>query len=224
MDFADFDYRLLSSFENRLISFVAAGELQTALTLLDDFPFCKNELTTETGIYCITLNALLRKTCEMVKVPLEFVKNISQENILYINSSHLGHSIKPIIQKIVTSYCDLVKKYNKSSYSPPIRKAIVKIESDLENDISLNALAEYNNMSSGYFSGLFKKETGVNLTDFINKKRIERAQKLVSLTKLSFKDISKHCGINDVNYFSKLFKKYAGVTPSEYRKKQSEIK
>ncbi len=57
-------------------------------------------------------------------------------------------------------------------------------------------------------------------TDFINKKRVENAKKLLASTSLQIQTVAQHCGILDVNYFTKLFKKYTGMTPGKFREKQ----
>lgn len=102
-------------------------------------------------------------------------------------------------------------------FSSPVQKAITCIDSNLACDISLSVLASTQNISAGYLSTLFKKETGKTVTEYINNSRVEYAKKLLGTTKLQIQTIAQHCGILDVHYFSKLFKKYTGKTPKEYR-------
>ena len=63
-----------------------------------------------------------------------------------------------------------------------------------------------------------KKETGRTLTEHINLLRISRARRMLRETALQVQTVAQHCGIHDVNYFSKVFKKYTGKTPLQYRK------
>ena len=77
------------------------------------------------------------------------------------------------------------------------------------------------NISAGYLSDLFRREVGQTLTEFVNRKRIERAKHLLWNTQLQIQTIAQHCGILDVQYFSKTFKKYSGMTPKEYRLSKS---
>ena len=81
----------------------------------------------------------------------------------------------------------------------------------------MSTLAESQNVSSGYLSTVFKKETGKTVTGYIRDKRIKHAMHLLSTTHLQIQTIALHCGIMDVQYFSKLFKKQTGKTPKEYR-------
>ena len=102
-------------------------------------------------------------------------------------------------------------------YSLLIQKVLVRIDSDLTADLSLKTQAELLNVNASYLSTLFKKETGATLTDYVNKKRVEHALFLLNSSSMQIQTIAQYCGIPDVNYFTKIFKKYVGKTPKEYR-------
>lgn len=70
-----------------------------------------------------------------------------------------------------------------------------------------------------FFRTVFKKETNSTLTDYVNRKRIEHAIMLLNSTSMQIQTIATHCGIPDLNYFTKVFKKYIQMTPKEYRTK-----
>ena len=113
----------------------------------------------------------------------------------------------------------LVKNHSMKGYSLLIRKALTHIDSDLTADLSLKSLAELLGVNSSYLSTLFKKETGSTLTEYVNRKRVEHAIFLLNSTNLQIQEIAAACGIPDVNYFTKIFKKQVGNTPKEYREK-----
>ena len=117
------------------------------------------------------------------------------------------------------SYCNLVRKNSIKNYSPTIQKIVTHIELDLSSNLTLSNLAEAHNINASYLSSLFKKETGKNITEYINLKRIEMAKKLLRRTSLQIQTVAQYCGILDIRYFSKLFKKYCGISPTEYREK-----
>lgn len=102
-------------------------------------------------------------------------------------------------------------------YSLLIQKVITQMDSDLTADLTLNTLAHKLNVNPSYLSTLFKKETGVTLTEYVNRRRIEHSILLLNSTSLQIQTIAQHCGIPDVNYFTKMFKKQIGKTPKEYR-------
>lgn len=118
---------------------------------------------------------------------------------------------------MVKEYCLLVKKHSSNNYSLPIQRVITYIDTDLTADLSLKALSDSLNINSSYLSTLFKKETGMTLTNYVNKKRIEHAVYLLSSTDMQIQNIAQYCGIPDVNYFTKIFKKVMNKTPSEFK-------
>ena len=84
-------------------------------------------------------------------------------------------------------------------------------------DLSLVSLAKRQNVSAGYLSAVFKSETGVTLSSYVTEKRVGYAKHLLATTQLQIQSIALHCGIMDVHYFTKVFKKHTGKTPKEYR-------
>ena len=103
-----------------------------------------------------------------------------------------------------------------------MQKAIVFIHSDLSANLTLSILADTQNISAGYLSAVFKKETGKTVTQYITDERIKQAKHLLKTTRLQIQTIALHCGIVDVQYFSKIFKKSTGKTPKEYREEIKE--
>ena len=114
-------------------------------------------------------------------------------------------------------YCELIRRHSLQNYSVIIRKALTYINTDLCTDLTLNVLAEQLNVNASYLSMLFKKETGMTLTDYVNKHRIEHAGRLLLCTNLPIKSIAQKCGIPDIYYFARLFKRIMGTTPKIFR-------
>ena len=114
--------------------------------------------------------------------------------------------------------CEL-KKYNFSMkrMHPLIENVIDSIEKDIKKDHSLRNVAKAMNVSPGHLSKLFRQETGITLTEYVNKKKIAYGAFLLKTTNDKVTSIAAMCGIKDNNYFSRLFKKYIGMSPAEYR-------
>jgi len=98
-----------------------------------------------------------------------------------------------------------------------IEKAENYINKNFMKDISLDDISRYCNISSYYFSKLFKQETGENYVEYLSRVRIENAKKMLTESEASIKEISYSVGFSDPNYFSRAFKKYEGVSPTEYK-------
>lgn len=100
----------------------------------------------------------------------------------------------------------------------PIAGIIRYMQEHLEEEISLNILAEKFHLSSQYISQLFKNEIGVNFLSYLTSIRMERAKKLLISTSFSIGEISVQCGYGDYRVFTRTFKKTEGSTPSQYRR------
>ena len=98
-----------------------------------------------------------------------------------------------------------------------ITKALSYIRENFKNDITLEDVSQYVNISPHYFSKLFKDETGENFIDFLTNLRISTAKELIKNSVMSVKEICYEIGYGDPNYFSRIFKKIVGLTPTEYR-------
>jgi YesN/AraC family two-component response regulator len=169
--------------------------------------------------YGIIMNTLFRKAAERGGVHPVYIDKVSSQFAKEIENAKTVKEINEIMPEILVKYCNLVRKNSTKGYSPAVKKAIIKIESDLTADLSLNEMAKLCNVSSGYLSALFKKETGKTLTDFVNDKRVSFAKHLLKTTNLQVQTIAQHCGILDFHYFCRMFKKSVGLTPTQYREK-----
>ncbi|WP_141504538.1 response regulator [Paenibacillus luteus] len=87
-----------------------------------------------------------------------------------------------------------------------------------EKEISLEMMANRIGLSPFYMSKMFKDQEGVNYIDFLTECRIEKAKKLMADPERSLKEITFEVGYNDPNYFSKVFKKVCGASPTDYRR------
>lgn len=93
------------------------------------------------------------------------------------------------------------------------------IHKNFNKDINLDMVAKYVSMNAAYFSVLFKKEEKTNLIDYINNIRISKAMEFLRSPQYKIYEIAESTGFKDEKYFSKLFKKKLGLSPTEYREK-----
>ncbi len=171
--------------------------------------------------YCIIINTLFRKSVERGGVHPIHIDSVSSEFAKKIELRSTVEDIQKLIYEMVKVYCQLVNKYSVKDYSPTVQKVIVMIESNLASDLTLSVLANTLNINASYLSTVFKKETGKTVTGYVNEKRIELAQELLKTTNLQVQTIAQYCGIVDVHYFTRLFKKLTGVSPKQYREENN---
>ncbi len=102
---------------------------------------------------------------------------------------------------------------------PKILSVLDHINLNLRDELPNDRLARLVHMAPNSFARLFKQQTGLSPQDFIRKKRVEHACKLLYHTEFSIKQISEECGFNDRYYFTRVFSGIMGGPPAGYRKK-----
>ncbi|WP_044959280.1 response regulator transcription factor [Butyrivibrio sp. WCD2001] len=98
-----------------------------------------------------------------------------------------------------------------------MKKVREYIDENFQDDIALQDIAGAFGYSDVYFCKLFKQNFEVNFITFLNDYRMERAKEFLADPLINIKDISQKAGYRDANYFTRVFKRSVGMTPSEYR-------
>ena len=99
----------------------------------------------------------------------------------------------------------------------PVKKVLRYIDTTPPGQVTLAEAAKRAHLNSSYLSQLFKQEMDVNFMDYVTDLRIKEAKRLLKNTNLRITEITDRLGYADIAYFSNLFKKNTGTTPSEYR-------
>lgn len=109
-------------------------------------------------------------------------------------------------------------RFSKSDKSKYIMDAIAYVDENYANpDISVRAVAEKLGISEGHLSHLFRKETDSTFMAFVTKCRMRSAMNLLKDYQYKVYEVAEMVGYHDITYFSATFKKYVGVSPSEYQ-------
>ena len=126
-------------------------------------------------------------------------------------------SIKQNFMEYFEGFVDFGSMLSSSKKRADIADIKIHVRNNLVSDLSVSAVAKKIHMSENYFSHTFKKETGTNFVDFVNKERMMKACELLKSTGMKINEIAFAVGISNSNYFSVLFKKIIGKSPVEYR-------
>lgn len=167
--------------------------------------------------YAIILNTLLRKATEEGGVHPIHIDKISSTFAKKIELQTSEKGISQLFKEMVRKYALTVKNHSLKGYSKMVRRVMIQVDTDLASDLSLSSQAILLNVNPNYLSTVFKKETGHTLTEYVTGKRIEHAVFLLNSTNMQIQTIAQYCGIPDICYFTKTFKKYIGKSPTEYR-------
>ncbi len=132
------------------------------------------------------------------------------------NASQVGE-LQLLLHEVATNVVNRINRYNKKSINQILQNAIDYIGENYNMSISLNELAEHTYVSTYYLSRMFKKELGKNFIEYLNEVRIQKAKELLRSSQYKTYEVAELVGIQDPHYFSKIFKKYVNMTPTDYK-------
>ena len=104
-----------------------------------------------------------------------------------------------------------------ANYSSNIRKAIAYIHEHYAKDLLVEEVAAYIGKTPNYFSSIFRMEVGMTFREYLNHYRIERARELIEGSDMMIYEIAERVGYSDYTYFSQVFKKVTGISPTSLR-------
>lgn len=133
-----------------------------------------------------------------------------------IEQEKLNEVLNRILQEGILG--DELQKEEKTEESNSLQQVIREIKENYTKDITLTDLAEKYQISVSHLSGLVKSELGLPFSEYLASKRIQKAKELLTDETLSIDAIAEKVGYNDYFYFTKVFKKTVGISPSKYRK------
>lgn len=108
-------------------------------------------------------------------------------------------------------------------YDQDVAMALDYIELNLTENVTLENVAGYMNISPHYFSKIFKRDIKVNFVQYVTGRKVEHAKRMLTMTNQSIINIAYDLGFNEANYFSRVFKKNVNMTPFQYRKQFKEV-
>lgn len=122
---------------------------------------------------------------------------------------------------IVASYTlFLLERYGsteKNSFDPLLDNIKSYIDENILCDFSMTELSVAFNYDEKYLGRLFKSKTGLSVKEYCNKRKTDKAKKLLADPNLSISDVAAQAGYNNVTYFNRVFKRVTGLSPSRYR-------
>lgn len=145
----------------------------------------------------------------ILKMNNHFLKNIQEIQ----NLDSLCYSLQESLEAFTENMFEYIPNKNHDI----IKKAILYISAHFSEPITLDDVAAQVHLNPAYFSSMFKQSTGSSFKEYVNMVRIEESKRLLANTDYSIIDIAVAAGFEDQSYFSRVFKKYTGLTPRQYR-------
>ncbi len=206
--------------ENRLLSCVRVGSLEEAKRVY-------HELYARLVVYekyrleplrlrLMELCALLRQAAVERGADTALVLELSQKVMQDLQRAESLQSLSYIVLDNLDLYTESLLFASRQN-SRAIREATEYVQSHFAEPVSLGAVAQMLNISPNYLSMLFRRITGRSFREYLNMVRIEQAKRLLNGTDYPIVDIAVACGFSDQSYFTKVFRKYTGLSPKQFR-------
>ncbi len=208
------------SFVDKIINYIKVNDEEKAIVTLkelyDELKVSRQPISNIKNISILICSLIFKMTMKNY-VELSTVVDDSSEIYEKIIKCDSINKLYETVESLIKAVLDNLD-CSSSQDNYIIKKVTKYIEVNYKEQIKLSELANMVHVNSSYLSRLFKQETGYTLTELLTKIRIEKAKELLSLTNMRSYEIGIKVGIEDPAYFSQVFKKYTGVSPSEYKK------
>ena len=173
---------------------------------------------------CMYLQQVIRtmdNACEDVSADMEQIREGRDELIREITDQKFFGEACEVVARHTRRVINILSEMNTSSSERQARLAIDYIQKNyMDPDLSLNSICSYLNISTSYFSTIFKEETGETFTEVLIRTRMEKAKELLENTTMKNYEIAEKVGFSDPHYFGISFKKMTGCTPTEYAREK----
>lgn len=212
--------------ENKLLHAITTGDVQRVKKALKDFgelsrPYRHpNSPVRSLKNLSFSGNTLYRKAAEIAGVHPLYLDSISGKFAIQIEQAQSLAELEAFHEEMPLAYCNAVQELSVAALPPLAREIVTYIRFNLDQPLSLNAIAEAFGLHPSYLSRICKKALGMTLTEYINRLRIEEAKYILDHGDISIIETALSVGYNDSNYFSKVFHKLEHMTPHDYRKRK----
>lgn len=112
---------------------------------------------------------------------------------------------------------------DEQTYNPAVQEVVRYVEEHLHEPLQLKDLAEHLHMNASYLSALFKEQTGLTFSEYLMRRRVQRAKELLSSTQMTIQEIADATGYQTDKYFVKVFRSLEGISPGQYRKQLAQL-
>ena len=207
----------------KLVTALRAGKKENADSILSRIASDIKEARADKSRACVYLQQIVRsvdETCENM-VPDSKLLSRREALLQQVTKQNCFDSAFKLVKDHTAEVFKTLSEANSSSGQRQARLALDYIQKNYMNpDLSLNSICSYLNISTSYFSTIFKDLTGETFTEVLIRTRMEKAKELLEKTTMKNYEIAEKVGFADPHYFGISFKKMTGCTPTEYAREK----
>lgn len=154
------------------------------------------------------------KKCANLNVQRYMEKPFKAEKLIELMKKVIGIKDHKILKDILKDGYDT----RSVSISQIVKGALHYIDINFHTEFNVKHISDHLDVTHEYLSRKFHKECGIQLVEYINRYKIEKSQEYIALSpQRTIGKVASSVGVNNINYFSRIFKKHTGMTPSQFR-------
>ena len=207
--------------EKALITKLKTGDTESSKELLNDLLgyvfFAEGSNLEIVKTRSLELCSLLSRAAIEGGATSDSVLKINNQFLRSLQSINTLDDLCYQLQESVEVFTQCMFNYIPTKNNEIIKEAIRYISQTFAGNLTLEDVASHVHLNPAYFSTLFKQSTGSSFKEYLNMVRIEESKRLLINPEYSIIDVAMAVGFMDQSYFSKVFKKYTGLTPKQYR-------
>ena len=210
--------------ERRMSEHIALGELEPARVILKEIN--RRTRARLAGDVLRSLKNSLIASCTIFTraaieggVDAEIAFTLSDASIKEIEASREQEELGRLELRMLEDFVNLVRRHVAERRNVLVWRAVKYIQTRIDREISLQEAARELGVSEQHLSSQFSKAMGESFVDYVQRVKVEEAQYYLRSTKLDIMRIAQMFGFSYQAYFSRVFRKVAGLTPSEYRRR-----
>lgn len=204
---------------------VRSGNLEAVKNLFtplggEGFGKLSNDPLQNLKYHLVVSIALITRFCINGGLPHEEAYNMSDVYIQQTDMCTSKEEIDDVHLRMVIEFTKRMRRIVSSrAYSKTVNLALDYISDHLHDKILVKDIADSLNCTLSYISRIFHEETGMPISSYISQKKVEAAANMLQYSDYSASEISCYLNFSSQSYFIKVFKKYIGISPKEYKKR-----
>jgi len=209
--------------ERQIINWIGSGDYEEAAEILQKVliaNFAEGTLSLQMGkLLMFELLGTMLRAVEQFQLGTREIMDVKSELVTHITNCETMAEMEEAILSFLKTICDYLQQ-KKKSHNTDLKSRIVEYVLDNLSDlnISLTSIGLEFDINPTYLSRFFKEQTGENFIDFVNQRRVDKSKQLLMDTDEPIQAIAEQCGFANSQSLLRVFKKYEGITPGQFRK------
>lgn len=204
--------------ENKIITALKIGDVENIEKYIGEFTTYyldnNNTFPEEFKRACIQLIYYIFRNLIYWNYSIDIAINSIEEKIKRAKSHQ---KVEKYMKRYINNIASKIIQKKESEYNHVVKKVCEYIEEKYSQNINLEDIANSVYLTSNYLSNLFKEETGKTIMNYLTEIRLKKAKKLLLNTEYKVFEVAEKVGYKDARYFSQVFKKNVGITPTTFR-------